>query len=159
MRVLILGGTGPLGRALIRNLRTANANAHIAVISRTLSALPGASRVVAGDQTQLLPSPEFADDLASFDAVVHLGDGLGPLQRGGGSSLAGEADRLVAGSEAIARAVASARVPLFVYVSSIKAHSDDDEKRVGVEGSDPRPTTHYPSCGSSGESLPSWVGR
>ena len=142
MRILILGGTGPLGRALVQRLRGADPNAHIALVSRAQPYIPGASEVVRGDQAVLLPSPEFAERLAGFDAVVHLGDGLAVLQRGGWRRLR-QADVLIGASESMARAVAAARVPLFVYVSSIKALCDEEDERVLVESSEPRPTTLY----------------
>lgn len=143
MRLLILGGTGPLGMALIPHLRARHAGVHITVISRTFAELPGASRVIKGDQAQIVPSPEFARELADCDAVVHLGDGLGMLQRGGGAVLAENADRLVAASERMAEAAGRAGVTLFIYVSSIKALCDENDDRVLTEGSDPRCTTLY----------------
>jgi nucleoside-diphosphate-sugar epimerase len=142
MRVLILGGTGATGKALIGRLRQAGA-ADISVISRTATTLPGATRVLTGHYADIVPSAQFGEDLASLDAIVHLGDGLGVLQGGARAAGTAEADRLIATSERVAVAARDARVPLFVYVSSIKAICDEEDERVLVETSEPRPTTLY----------------
>ena len=142
MRVLILGGTGATGKALIGRLRQAGA-ADISVISRTATTLPGATRVLTGHYADIVPSAQFGEDLASLDAIVHLGDGLGVLQGSARAAGTAEADRLIAASERVAVAARDARVPLFVYVSSIKAICDEEDERVLVETSEPRPTTLY----------------
>ena len=142
MRVLILGGTGATGKALIRSLREADA-ADISVISRTATTLPGATRVLTGHYADIVPSAEFREELVSLDAIVHLGDGLGVLQGSARAAGIAEADRLIAASESVAVAARDARVPLFVYVSSIKAICDEEDDRVLVETSEPRPTTLY----------------
>ena len=142
MRVLILGGTGATGKALIRSLRE-ESGAGISVISRTATTLPGATRVITGHYADILRSAEFAQELASLDAIVHLGDGLGVLQGRAHAAGTAEADRLIAASESVAVATRDARVPLFVHVSSIKAICDEEDDRVLVETSEPRPTTLY----------------
>ncbi len=142
MRVLILGGTGATGKALIESLREAGA-VDIAVISRAATTLPGATRVLTGYYADIVPSAQFGEDLASLDAIVHLGDGLGVLQGSARAAGAAEADRLIAASERVAVAARDARVPLFVHVSSIKAICDEEDERVLVETSEPRPTTLY----------------
>jgi nucleoside-diphosphate-sugar epimerase len=142
MRVLILGGTGATGKALIRSLREAGA-ADVFVISRTATTLPSVTRVLTGHYADIVPSAQFGEDLASLDAIVHLGDGLGVLQGSARAAGAAEADRLIAASESVAVAARGARVPLFVYVSSIKAICDEEDERVLVEASEPRPTTLY----------------
>lgn len=142
MRVLILGGTGATGKALIGSLREAGA-AEVFVISRTATRLPGATRVLTGLYADIVPSAQFGEELASLDAIVHLGDGLGALQGRAGAAGTAEADRLIAASESVVVATRNAHVPLFVYVSSIKAICDEEDERVLVEASEPRPTTLY----------------
>jgi UDP-glucose 4-epimerase len=143
MRLLILGGTGASGMALIRHLRGEKPDAFdIAVISRTATALPGATRVLTGHYAQIVASGAFRQELATFNAIVHLADGLGALQSTARSGSA-EADRLIAASRSVAVAAREAQVPLIVYVSSIKALCDEDDDRVLVEDSVPRSTTLY----------------
>jgi UDP-glucose 4-epimerase len=142
MRVLILGGTGVTGRALIRSLREESA-ADISVISRTATKLSGAARVLTGHYADIVRSSEFRENLAKLEAIIHLGDGLGVLQgraRGAGTV---EAERLIAASESVAVAARDAGVPLFVYVSSIKAICGEEDDRILVEASEPRPATLY----------------
>jgi nucleoside-diphosphate-sugar epimerase len=144
MRLLILGGTGASGRALIRHLRGERPDAFdIAVISRTATALPGATRVLTGHYGEIVASGAFRQELAAFDAIVHLADGLGVLQSAARSAGSAEADRLIAASRSIAVAAREVRVPLFVYVSSIKALCAEDDDRVLVEDTVPRSTTLY----------------
>lgn len=143
MRVLILGGAGTTGRALIRHLRGEGPVAELTVISRTARELPGVMRVLTGHYADLVPSAEFRAELARFHAVVHLGDGLSLLQERAHAGDTAQAERLIAASEGVALAVREAQVPLFVYVSSIKALCDEDDSRVLAEASEPRSTTLY----------------
>ncbi|MBX9590016.1 MAG: NAD-dependent epimerase/dehydratase family protein [Hyphomonadaceae bacterium] len=143
MRILILGGTGATGKALIRHLRGEGRPTDLIVISRTATDLPGATQVLTGHYAEIVPSAEFRSDLARFDAVVHLGDGLGTLQRGRLKTDTAEAERLIAASESVAVAAREAHVPLFLYVSSIKALCDEEDDRTLVEASEPRSTTLY----------------
>jgi UDP-glucose 4-epimerase len=141
MRVLVVGGTGFAGRALIREL--SDGGGDITVVSRTVSSMPGVKRVIVGHFGELSRTIEFAGELAQMDAVVHLGDGLSVLEQRanvGDTALAG---RLVAASANLFTAAREARLPLFVYVSSIKAISDEEDDRVLVETSEPRGTTLY----------------
>lgn len=143
MRVLVLGGTGTTGKELIRHLREGHPSAELTVLSRTAVALPGVTRVMTGHYADLARAADFRRALAAFEAVVHLGDGLSILQERSHAADMAEADRLIAASESITRAVQEAQVPLFVYVSSIKAIADEEDDRLLVETSEPRPTTLY----------------
>ena len=141
MRLLILGGTGTTGKAFIGHLRLDNPVAELVVVSRTAVDLPGATHVLTGHYADLTRTLQFRRELAAFDAVIHLGDGLSVLQQG--HHAAGKINRLIAASEDITQAVREAQVRLFVYVSSIKAVADEVDDRVLVEASEPRPTTLY----------------
>lgn len=142
MHVLIVGGTGASGQALTRHLNAESPAADLAVVSRTATALPGVRRVFTGPYPDLVRSTSFRQELAGFDAVVHLADGLSILQYGGRSH-ATQASRQLAASRDLVAAVRDARVPLFVCVSSIKALTDEDDSRVLVETSEPRGTSLY----------------
>jgi nucleoside-diphosphate-sugar epimerase len=143
MHALIVGGTGSAGRALIRALRGTGAPVGISVISRTATVLPGVDGVLTGHYRDLVASDHVRHRLAATDAVVHLADGLGILQEPALERDAAEADRLIAASVRLAEAVREARVPLLVYVSSIKALCDEDDARVLTETSASHASTLY----------------
>jgi nucleoside-diphosphate-sugar epimerase len=142
MHVLILGGTGFSGQALIRHFDGERPTADFTVVSRTATALPGVRRVFTGHYADLLRSPAFRSELSSVDAIVHLADGLSILQNREHAAAA-QVDSLVAPSRDLAVAARDARVPLFVHVSSIKALCDEEDSRILVEASEPRGTTLY----------------
>jgi len=141
MRVLVVGGTGFAGRALIRELL--NAGSDITVVSRSASSIPGVKRVIVGHYGELSRTADFAVELAQMDAAVHLGDGLSVIEQRVNVGDAALAGRLVAASANLVIAAREARLPLIVYVSSIKAICDEEDHRVLVEASEPRGTTLY----------------
>ncbi len=141
MRVLVVGGTGFAGRALIRELSSGGVDTM--VVSRAATSIPGAKRVIVGHYGDASRRAEFAREMARVDAVVHLGDGLSVLEERAHGANAGLADRLVAASASLLVAAREARLPLFVYVSSIKAICDEEDSRVLDEASEPRGTTLY----------------
>lgn len=143
MHVLILGGTGFTGQALIKHLRGESPAVDLTVVSRTATELPGVERVRTGHYADLIGSAAFRRELAGFDAIVHLGDGLSILQEGEHAADTVQADRLLASCESLAVAARDAQVPLAVFVSSIKALCDEEDSRVLVEASEPRSTTLY----------------
>jgi UDP-N-acetyl-alpha-D-quinovosamine dehydrogenase len=143
MHLMILGGTGCVGRALIDHLAAGSARVGVSVVSRTAIALPRTRRVLTGHFADLLATPSFRRHLATADAVVHLADGLSILQRRRYAYDLAESDRLIEQSAQLADAARTARVPLFIYMSSIKALSDEEDPRVLVETSEPRSTTLY----------------
>src|SRR5262249_20843381 len=83
---------------------------------------------------------EFRRELSSFDAVVHLADGLPILQD---ERFKGRAADLIDGSERLIAAVRDSGVKLFVYLSSIKAIANGDDDRPLVETSESRSRTVY----------------
>ncbi|MFZ1106252.1 MAG: NAD-dependent epimerase/dehydratase family protein [Hyphomicrobiaceae bacterium] len=143
MDILIVGGTGSGGQSLIRHLRSRGPKARLTVVSRTATALSGVERVLRGHYADLIASSEVRRQLAGFDAVVHLADGLSVLQHSPHAADEALAGRLIGASEGLAAAVRDARVPLLVHVSSIKALCDEADDRVLVETSPSRATTLY----------------
>lgn len=143
MHALILGATGSAGQALVRQLRSDGPPVEVSVVSRTVTDLPGAARVLTGRYGDLAGTGEFRQWLEGVDAAVHLADGLSLLQQPRFAADAALAERLRAASTRLAVAVREAKVPLLVYVSSIKALCDEDDERILEEGSTPRSTTLY----------------
>jgi nucleoside-diphosphate-sugar epimerase len=142
MRILILGGTGSTGRALISDLHGRGEFFDITVTSRSACELPGA-KVLRGHYAQLVPSASFKSHLASTDVIVHLADGLADLQSRALHKDTRLADKLIAGSRDVASAAREARVPRFIHVSSIKAICGEDDARVLTETAIPAPTSFY----------------
>jgi UDP-glucose 4-epimerase len=143
MRLLIFGGTSAAGTQLIRELHAGGAAMNVIVVSRTATAVAGATRVITGHFADLAGNRDFCSQLAACDAVVHLADGLGILQARANAASSALADSLVAASRNLALAAREAQVPLFVYVSSIKAICDEEDDRILAESSQPRSTTLY----------------
>jgi nucleoside-diphosphate-sugar epimerase len=146
MHTLILGASGSTGQALIRYLGSASPTIDLTAVSRTATALPGVQRVLTGHYGDLFGSTEGRRQLAGIDAVVHLADGLSVLQKRAHAADSALADRLLASSRELALAVRDARVPLLLYVSSIKAIAGEEDARVLVEDCEPRATTPYGRC-------------
>jgi UDP-glucose 4-epimerase len=148
MHVFIPGGTGAAGRALIRQLQGDGPPVSVSVVSRTATGLgwPGVARVLTGHYGELAGSGALAPFLAGADAVVHLADGLSVLQQPRSAADRGHAEALMAASLRLAQAARAAAVPLFVYVSSIKALCDEDDDRVLNESSPSRATSLYGRC-------------
>ncbi len=142
MRVMVLGGTGVAGRALIRALQD-DAGCEVIVVSRGASEVPGAHGVIQGSYGELADTEAFRRELAQTEVVVHLGDGLPVLERKENIRDTRLADRLVDASSRFARAAREAKVARLIHVSSIKAIADEEDDRVLVETAEPRGTTLY----------------
>lgn len=142
MRVIVLGGTGAAGRALIRELQS-EPGSEIVGVTRKADDLPGVSRTVRGSYGELAGTEAFQRELAKAGAIIHLGDGLPIIERRENRRNEALADRLVAASSALALSARDAKVPVFIYVSSIKAIADEEDTRVLTEDSAPRGTTLY----------------
>ena len=146
MHVMILGGTGSIGRALIERLTALRPGIDMTVVFRSSIAVAGARHVLRGHFADLARTADFRRHLTSVDAVVHLADGASVLQHHRHAFDAAEAGRRVESSERVAQAAVHARVPLFVYLSSIKALTDEEDDRVLAETSEPRCSTLYGLC-------------
>jgi nucleoside-diphosphate-sugar epimerase len=146
MHLMILGGTGSAGRALIELLAALRPAVDVSVVSRSATDLPGARHVLTGHFSDLARSTDFRRRLMNVDAIVHLADGLSILQQSQHAFDAAQAGRLVESSERLAQAAEHARVPLFIYLSSIKALTDEEDDRVLVETSEAWCSTLYGRC-------------
>jgi nucleoside-diphosphate-sugar epimerase len=143
MRVVIIGGTSQLSKALISALLSHDVAFSVCVLSRTADCDDESVRVIRGHYKDLAVSTAFRRELETFDAVVHLADGLPVLQEGKFERDRRFADGLLEGSRRLVHAVRACRVPLFLYVSSIKAIADESDERILVESSAPKSTRLY----------------
>jgi nucleoside-diphosphate-sugar epimerase len=143
MRVVIVGGSSQLSKALVAALRSHDASFKICVLSTTANSHHGLVRVIRGHYRDLAVSQAFRRELETFDAVVHLADGLPVLEKRTFERDTRLAEGLLEGSRRLVRAVRASRVPLFVYVSSIKAIADESDDRILVESSAPKSTRLY----------------
>jgi UDP-glucose 4-epimerase len=143
MRVVIVGGTSQLSKALVSALRSHDASFSVCVLSRTGDCDDELVRVIRGHYKDLADAVAFRRELKTFDAVVHLADGLPVLQEKRFERDARLADGLLEGSRRLVQAVRACGVPLFLYVSSIKAIADESDDRVLVESSAPKSTRLY----------------
>ncbi len=142
--VLVTGGSGFVGRSLIRNLLAAG----IPVRALTRRPLPDAPRpeglqVIQGDITDpasLVPA------LAGVEAVVHLAGSLGL----GARPEALEAVNVL-GTRHVALAARQAGTPLFVHVSSAGVYGDGDGTLPRDESAPLRPSTPYEHSKLEGE--------
>jgi nucleoside-diphosphate-sugar epimerase len=143
MRVVIVGGTSPLSKALVSALLSHDSSFSVCVLSRTADCDDGLVRVIRGHYKDLAVSAAFRRELETFDAVIHLADGLPVLQERQFERERRLADVLLEGSRRLIQAVRACRVPLFLYVSSIKAIADESDERILVESSAPKSTRLY----------------
>jgi len=141
MHALILGGTGSGGRALIEHLQAAGPAVDLTVVSRTATSLAGVARVITGHYGDLSSAADFRRRLEGVDVIVHLADGLSALQNPPPAADTAQAEQLLAASVRLTVAARTAKVPLLVHVSSIKAICDEDDPRILTEADEPRATS------------------
>jgi nucleoside-diphosphate-sugar epimerase len=130
-----------VGQELIWQLKLkGHASSSIAVLSRSADRSVGDVRVIVGHHAALATNAAFRQELKSFDAVVHLADGLSLLED---RQFAGDAGALIDASRRFVRAVRDSGTKLFVYLSSIKAIANEEDDRVLVETSEAKSATVY----------------
>ncbi|MET9293088.1 NAD-dependent epimerase/dehydratase family protein [Streptomyces sp. NPDC003077] len=137
LRVVVTGATGNLGTALLRRLDADERIASVVGIARRVPGDPGASA-----KTEWVSADTTRSDLAALfegaDAVVHLAWLFHPTRR---PKVTWETN--VGGSARVFEAVAAAKVPALVHVSSVGAYSPGP-KDVGV--SESWPTDGWPEA-------------
>ena len=143
MQVLILGGTGAGGRALVEHLQATAPAVDLTVVSRTATSLPGIGSMVTGHYGDLARCAAFRRRLEAVEVVVHLADGLSVLQQGRHAADAVLADELMAATVRLAVAARAVRVPRLVHVSSIEAICGEEDARLLTEADGPRPASLY----------------
>lgn len=119
----VLGGTGFIGRHLVRRLLAADRR--VAVLARNIESLPAffddpRVELIRGD----ISDPAALEDLAGRSAAVIN------LAHGGGAGRSGVEAAMVGGARLIAESVLRRSCPQLIYVSSIAALDLDDPKAV-----------------------------
>lgn len=136
MRVLVTGGTGFIGRALLPTLLGQGYRVRCAM--RRPAALPaGAEPVLVGDLAHV---PDWRPALDGVAAVIHLA-GLAHLPRGAARAEAFAAVN-VGGTVALAEAAANAGIERLIFVSSIGVHGDRSSRPLREEDA-PEPRGAY----------------
>jgi nucleoside-diphosphate-sugar epimerase len=155
MRILITGANGFVGSALIPILKS---HGHqIRASTRRPGIAPVPDTVVTGD---VGPDTDWAQALRDIDAVVHLAARVHQMDDPADPSLVIEAYRRVnvEGTRRLAEAAASAGVRRMVFVSTIKAVTENSGDTPVTELTPPAPETPYGISKLEGERVLKEVG-
>lgn len=139
---LVTGARGFIGGALCRHLRTVG---RVRALLRGAASGPWHEAVVA-DLAVAGPPPEA---LAGVDAVFHFAGNAHALDEHDGS---GHHDVTVVGTRRLLDACRIARVPRFVFASSVKAMGEGGDAVLDESSASP-PTTEYGRCKRAAEEL------
>lgn len=122
MNILITGGTGFVGKALVRNILT-DGNMKVTTAVRKLSEqLPAEiNQTVVGD---LLANTNYSHVLKNVDVVVHAAARVHVMEDDAANPLAEFRKVNVEGTLNLARQAAQAGVKRFVFISSIKVNGE-----------------------------------
>lgn len=137
MRVLVTGGTGFVGRAVVRSLVAVGHDVRLAL--RSTAPAMGFDSLLVGE---LGPSTDWQIALEGVDAVVHLAARVHVMHDDAGA--AEEFRRTnTEGTLRLARASADAGIRRFVFVSTIKVNGEATDGRPFRADDEPRPVDPY----------------
>ena len=142
MRVLVTGGTGFIGGALVSSLSTERDFAVRAAVRQTASFLP--PRVEQIRVGELSAATDWTAAVADIDAVVHLAARVHVMREYSADPLTEFRRTNVDGTVVLARQAAAAGVRRFVFVSSVKVNGEETlPGRPFTESQPPAPSDPY----------------
>jgi nucleoside-diphosphate-sugar epimerase len=156
MRILITGANGFVGSALIPILRSHGHQIRASVRRPGIAPVP--DTVVTGD---VGPDTDWTQALLGIDAVVHLAARVHQMDDPADPSLVMEAYRRinVEGTRRLAESAAAAGVRRMVFVSTIKAVTENSGDTPVTETTPPAPETPYGISKLEGELALAQVGE
>jgi nucleoside-diphosphate-sugar epimerase len=140
MRILVTGANGFVGSALIPILKSRGHEIRASVRRPGLAPVP--DTVVTGE---IGPDTDWADALSGIDAVIHLAARVHHMDDPADPSLVIEAYRRinVEGTRRLAESAAAAGVRRMVFVSTIKAITENSGDTPVTDATPPAPETPY----------------
>lgn len=120
--ILVTGGSGFVGGAVLRRLRADGVRSLAATVRSGSGAVPEGVRVE--QVADLAPDVDWSVSLADVDAVIHCAARVHVMDERSSDPLADFRATNVAGTLALARQAANAGVRRFVFISSVKVNGE-----------------------------------
>lgn len=139
MRVLVTGGTGFIGRAVVPVLLERGHSVRIAA-KRPDASLSGCETALVGD---VGPESDWHEALKGMEAVVHLAARVHVMRERAANPLAEFRRINVEGTRTLVQQAAHAGVQRFLLMSSLHAVTGSSRADLIAEATEPNPTTAY----------------